>query len=80
MEWVEVIQTVGFPIAIALICILFLYKIWEQSKEREQTYIEMIQKQNERFDAQDMQLQAIVLTQEKIIERLEIIEKKGETE
>ena len=36
----------------------------------------MIQQQNERFDSQDLQLQAIVLTQEKIIERLENIEKK----
>ena len=41
----------------------------------------MIQKQNERVDSQDLQLQAIVLTQEKIIERLEKIEiTKGEQE
>ena len=59
----------------------FIFKIWEQSKERENVYIEMIQKQNERFDSQDLQLQAIVLTQEKIIERLEKIEiTKGEQE
>ena len=76
MEWVEIVKNVGFPIAVALVCFVFIFKIWEQSKERENTYIEMIQKQNERFDAQDLQLQAIVLTQEKIIERLENIEKK----
>lgn len=76
MEWVEIVQSVGFPIAVAGGCFLFIFKLWEQSKEREKTYIEMIQKQNERFDAQDLQLQAIVLTQEKIIERLENIEKK----
>ena len=79
MEWVEVIQSVGFPIAVALVCFLFIFNLWKQSKEREQTYIEIIQQQNARFDAQDKQLQAIVLTQEKIIERLEKIETKGET-
>ena len=78
MEWVEIIQSVGFPIAVALGCFVFIFKLWEQSKEREQTYIDIIQQQNNRFDAQDMQLQAIVLTQEKIIERLEKIETKGE--
>ena len=76
MEWVDIVQSVGFPITVALVCFLFIFKMWEQSKEREKTYIEMIQKQNERFDAQDLQLQAIALTQEKIIERLENIEKK----
>ena len=80
MEWVEIVQSVGFPIAVALGCFLFIFKLWEQSKEREQTYIDMIQKQNERFDSQDLQLQAIVLTQEKIIERLESIEKKESEE
>ena len=78
MEWVEIIQSVGFPIAVSLGCFVFIFKLWEQSKEREQTYIDIIQQQNNRFDAQDMQLQAIVLTQEKIIERLEKIETKGE--
>ena len=76
MEWVEIVQSVGFPIAVAAACFYFIFIIWQQSKERENTYIEMIQKQNERFDAQDLQLQAIVLTQEKIIERLENIERK----
>lgn len=80
MEWVEIVQSVGFPMAVALVCFLFIFKLWEQSKERENTYIEMIQKQNERFDSQDLQLQAIVLTQEKIIERLENIEKKESEE
>lgn len=78
MEWVEIVQSVGFPIAVALGCFVFIFKLWEQSKDREQTYIDIIQQQNARFDAQDMQLQAIVLTQEKIIERLEKIETKGE--
>lgn len=79
MEYVEIIQTLGFPIALVCGMGWFIFQIWQQSKERERIYIEMIQKQNERFDAQDLQLQAIVLTQEKIIERLEKIEvKKGE--
>ena len=76
MEWVEIVQSVGFPIAVAAACFYFIFVMWQQSKERENTYIDMIQKQNERFDAQDLQLQAIALTQEKIIERLENIEKK----
>lgn len=76
MDWVGIVQTVGFPIAVAGGCFYFIFLLWQQSKERENTYIEMIQKQNERFDSQDLQLQAIVLTQEKIIERLENIEKK----
>lgn len=76
MEWVEVIQSVAFPILVACGMAWFIFQIWQQSKERENVYIEMIQKQNERFDAQDLQLQAIVLTQEKIIERLESIERK----
>lgn len=78
MEIVNIIQTVGFPIAVAIACGYFIFKLWEQSKEREQNYIDIITEQNKRFDAQDLQLQAIVLTQEKIIERLEKMEQKGE--
>lgn len=81
MEWIEIIKELGFPTALVCAMGFFIFKIWEQSKERENVYIEMIQKQNERFDSQDLQLQAIVLTQEKIIERLEKIEiMKGEQE
>lgn len=77
MDWVNIIQTVGFPIAMVGACSYFIYQLWLDSKEREKNYIEIIQEQNKRFDAQDLQLQAIVLTQEKIIERLEKMESKG---
>ena len=38
MEWVEIVKNVGFPIAAALVCFVFIFKMWEQSKERENTY------------------------------------------
>jgi hypothetical protein len=75
---VNLIQTVGFPIAMVGACSYFIYLLWKQSKEREDKYIQVIGNLLERFDAQDLQLQAIVMTQEKIIERLEKFEKKGE--
>ena len=77
---VNVVQTVGFPIAMVGACSYFIYLLWKQSKEREDKYIAVIADLLERFDAQDLQLQAIVMTQERIIERLEKIETKGETQ
>lgn len=35
MNWVELIQTLGFPIAVCLACGFFIYKLWQQSVERE---------------------------------------------
>lgn len=75
-ELVEVIQTVGFPIAMVLCCIFFIYKLWEQSKDRENKLMELISVQNEKFEIQSKQLETIALTQERIIERLERIEYK----
>ena len=38
MEMVlEVISTVGFPIAVAIALGFFVYKLWQQSAEREKT-------------------------------------------
>lgn len=80
MDWINIVQTVGFPIAMVLAYSYFIYQQYLDSKEREKTYVELIQEQNKRFDAQDLQLQAIVLTQEKIIERLEKMEGKENTD
>ena len=63
-----------------------MYKLYmtqrDDRNKNEESLRELIEKQNERFSAQDMQLQAITLTQEKIIEKLEKIEnnKKGDVE
>jgi hypothetical protein len=74
MEIIEVIVNNGGLAALAIV----LYKLFqdqrEDKKESEKALRELIEKQNDRFNAQDLQLQAIVLTQEKIIERLEKIE------
>lgn len=75
MEWVEIIQTLGFPIALVCAMGLFIFKLWEQSKEREDKYVEIIFSQNEKFDIQSKQLEAIALTQERILERLDKVEK-----
>lgn len=75
MEWVEIIQTLGFPIALVCAMGFFIFKLWEQSKEREDKYVEIIFSQNEKFDIQSKQLEAIALTQERILERLDRVEK-----
>lgn len=79
MEIIEIITNSGGLVALAVV----MYKLFqdqrEDRKETEKELRELIEKQNERFTMQDMQLQAIALTQEKILERLEKIEfKKGE--
>lgn len=33
--FVEIISTLGFPIAVCLACGVFIYKLWQQSVERE---------------------------------------------
>lgn len=33
--WVELIQTLGFPIALVIAMSVFIYKLWKQSVERE---------------------------------------------
>lgn len=81
MEILDVIVNNGGLAALAFV----LYKLFQDQREdrnaNEKALRELIEKQNERFTMQDMQLQAIVLTQEKILERLEKIEvKKGEQE
>lgn len=75
MEWIEIIQTLGFPIALVCAMGFFIYKLWEQSKEREDKYVEIIFSQNEKFDIQSKQLEAIAKAQERILERLENLEK-----
>ena len=75
MEWIEIIQTLGFPIALVCAMGFFIFKLWEQSKEREDKYVEIIFSQNEKFDIQSKQLEAIALTQERILERLDKVEK-----
>lgn len=35
MEWIDIIQQVGFPIACVIALGVFVYKIWQQSKDRE---------------------------------------------
>lgn len=78
MEIFEIVTNSGGLVALAVI----MYKLFQDQrddrKESEKELRDLIEKQNERFNAQDMQLQAITLTQEKIIERLEKIEIKGE--
>ena len=81
MEILDVIVNNGGLAALAFV----LYKLFQDQREdrneNEKALRELIEKQNERFTMQDMQLQAIALTQEKILERLEKIEvKKGEQE
>lgn len=72
---IEVITNTGGLVALAVV----MYKLFQDqradSKENEKELRALIEKQNERFNAQDLQLQAITLTQEKILERLEAIEK-----
>lgn len=75
MEWIEIIQTLGFPIALVCAMGFFIFKLWEQSKEREDKYVEIIFSQNEKFEIQSKQLEAIALTQERILERLDKVEK-----
>ena len=48
----EVIGTVGFPIAVAIAAGIFIYKIWQQSVEREEKLMEEVaenRKTNEKF-------------------------------
>lgn len=35
--WVSIIQTLGLPIALVLAMGFFIYKLWQQSVEREKT-------------------------------------------
>ena len=35
MNWIDIIQQVGFPIACVVALGVFVYKIWQQSKDRE---------------------------------------------
>ena len=35
--WVNIIQTLGLPIALVLAMGFFIYKLWQQSVEREKT-------------------------------------------
>lgn len=81
MEIIEIITNSGGLVALAIV----MYKLFqdqrEDRKETEKELRELIEKQNARFTTQDMQLQAIAMTQDKILERLEIIEfKRGEQE
>ena len=49
---VQVISTVGFPIAVCIAAGLFIYKIWQQSVEREKVLLTEVaenRKTNEKF-------------------------------
>ena len=76
MEILDVIVNNGGLAALAFV----LYKLFQDQREdrneNEKALRGLIEKQNERFNAQDLQLQAITLTQEKILDRLERIETK----
>ena len=64
----------GGLVALAVI----MYKLFQDQREdRKETEKELrllIEKQNDKFEAQNLQLQAITLTQEKILERLEMLD------
>ena len=75
MEIAEIITNAGGLVALAVV----MYKLFqdqrEDRKENEKELRSLIEKQNEKFEAQNLQLQAITLTQEKILERLERMER-----
>ena len=74
MEIAEIIMNSGGLVALAVI----MYKLFQDQREdRKETEKELrllIEKQNDKFEAQNLQLQAITLTQEKILERLEMLD------
>lgn len=76
----ELITQLGFPIACVVAMGYFIWTIYKQSVEREDKLMELLNKQNDKFDVQNEQLQAIALTQERIIDRLEKLENKGANE
>lgn len=75
MEIAEIITNAGGLVALAVV----MYKLFqdqrEDRKENEKELRSLIENQNEKFEAQNLQLQAITLTQEKILERLERMER-----
>lgn len=76
----ELITQLGFPIACVVAMGYFIWTIYKQSVDREDKLMELLNKQNDKFDVQNEQLQAIALTQERIIDRLEKLENKGANE
>ena len=76
----ELITQLGFPIACVVAMGYFIWTIYKQSVDREDKLMELLNKQNDKFDVQNEQLQAIALTQERIIDRLEKLENKGAKE
>ena len=73
----ELITQLGFPIACVVAMGYLIWTIYKQSVDREDKLMELLNKQNDKFDVQNEQLQAIALTQERIIDRLEKLENKG---
>ena len=75
MEIAEIITNAGGLVALAVV----MYKLFQDqradNKENEKELRSLIDKQNQKFEAQNLQLQAITLTQEKILERLERMER-----
>lgn len=76
----ELITQLGFPIACVVAMGYFIWTIYKQSVDREDKLMDLLNKQNDKFDVQNEQLQAIALTQERIIDRLEKLENKGAKE
>ena len=78
MEWMTIIESFGFPVACVVALAWFVWVKDQQAVEREKVLMDLIHEQNDKFDVQNQQLQAIALTQEHIIDRLEKIEQRGE--
>ena len=74
-ELTEVISLIA-EIGLAGVVYVISQQYRNDGKEREVKYQEIISKQNERFDRQDEQLVKIANTQERILDRLDILEKE----
>ena len=75
MEWLTIIESFGFPVACVVALAWFVWIKDQQAVEREKVLMDLIHEQNTKFDIQSEQLQAIALTQERIIDRLEKLER-----
>lgn len=46
MDWIDIVTTVGFPIAICMACCWFIYTIYnnmqKENNDREERYLDMI--------------------------------------
>ena len=42
--WIDIITNVGFPIAVCIALGFFIYKLWQQSKDREEALLDALNK------------------------------------